>query len=67
MSTFNEFIAKTWPSQKRVDVLETSKIGKYYAVEDMSTTEDKEKFGSISMIDHSEKITKETQDPFTPV
>ena len=28
-----EFIAKTWPSQKWEDVLETSKIGKYYAVE----------------------------------
>jgi len=62
-----EFIAKTWPSQKWEDVLETSKIGKYYAVEDMLTTEDEEKFGSISMMDHFEKIAREGQDPFTPV
>lgn len=62
-----EFIAKTWPSQKWEDVLETSKIGKYYAVEDMLTTKDKEKFGSISMMDHFEKIAREGQDPFTPV
>lgn len=62
-----EFIAKTWPSQKWEDVLETSKIGKYYAVEDMLTTKDEEKFGSISMMDHFEKIAREGQDPFTPV
>mmetsp|Transcript_13830 Transcript_13830/g.30109 ORF Transcript_13830/g.30109 Transcript_13830/m.30109 type:complete len:256 (-) Transcript_13830:1010-1777(-) len=62
-----EFIAKNWPSQKWDDVLETSKIGKYYAVEDMLTTDDKEKFGSIGMMDHFEKIAAEGQDPFTPV
>lgn len=62
-----EFIAKTWPSQKWEDVLETSKIGKYYAVEDMLTTKDEEKFGRISMMDHFEKIAREGQDPFTPV
>lgn len=62
-----EFIAKTWPSQKWEDVLETSKIGKYYAVEDMLTTEESEKFGKISMMDHFEKIAREGQDPFTPV
>lgn len=62
-----EFIAKTWPSQKWEDALETAKIGKYYAVEDMLTMEEHEKFGSISMMDHFEKIAREGQDPFTPV
>jgi len=62
-----EYIAKTWPSQKWEDVLETSKIGKYYAVEDMLTTKEEEKFGKITMMDHFEKIANEGQDPFTPV
>eukprot|EP00580_Thalassiosira_gravida_P016502 CAMPEP_0201657578 /NCGR_PEP_ID=MMETSP0494-20130426/777_1 /ASSEMBLY_ACC=CAM_ASM_000839 /TAXON_ID=420259 /ORGANISM="Thalassiosira gravida, Strain GMp14c1" /LENGTH=511 /DNA_ID=CAMNT_0048134445 /DNA_START=260 /DNA_END=1795 /DNA_ORIENTATION=+ len=62
-----ECIAKTWPSQKWEDVLETSKIGKYYAVEDMLTIEEEEKFGKITMMDHFEKIANEGQDPFTPV
>jgi divinyl chlorophyllide a 8-vinyl-reductase len=62
-----EWIAKTFPSQKWEDVLETAKIGKYYAVEDMLTTEEEEKFGSIKMMDHFEKIAREGQDPFTPV
>ena len=51
-----EFIAKNFPSQKWEDVLETAKIGKYYAVEDMLTTVDAEKFGEKSMMDHFEKV-----------
>jgi len=62
-----EWIAKNFPSQKWEDVLETAKIGKYYAVEDMLTTEEEEKFGSIKMMDHFEKIARDGQDPFTPV
>ncbi len=62
-----ELFAKIWPSPKWKDVLETAKIGKYYAVEDMLTTEEEEQFGSISMMDHFERIAREGQDPFTPV
>ena len=62
-----EFIAKNFPSQKWEDALETAKIGKYYAVEDMLTVEEHEKYGKISMMDHFEKIAREGQDPFTPV
>jgi hypothetical protein len=36
-------------------------------VEDMLTTDEEEKFGSISMMDHFQKIAREGQDPFTPV
>ena len=47
--------------------METAKIGKYYAVEDMLTTEEYEKYGSIGMMDYFEKIASEGQDPFTSV
>ncbi len=62
-----ELFAKIWPSPKWKDVLETARIGKYYAVEDMLTTEEEEQFGSISMMDHFERIARDGQDPFTPV
>eukprot|EP00956_Cyclotella_meneghiniana_P005972 scaffold7802_cov71-Cyclotella_meneghiniana.AAC.7 len=62
-----EVIAKNFPSQKWEDVLETAKIGKYYAVEDMLTTNENEKFGKRKMMDHFEQIAREGQDPFTPV
>ena len=62
-----EWIARNFPSQKWEDVLETAKIGKYYAVEDMLTTNENEKFGRIRMMDHFEKIARDGQDPFTPV
>jgi divinyl chlorophyllide a 8-vinyl-reductase len=50
------WIAKNFPSQKWEDVLETAKIGKYYAVEDMLTTVEDEKFGRRKMMDHFEKV-----------
>jgi len=53
--------------QKWQDVLETAKIGKYYAVEDMLTTDPAEKFGTITMQEHYNKIATKGQDPFTPV
>ena len=43
------------------------KCKEYYAVEDMLTTDEEEKFGSISMMDHFQKIAREGQDPFTPM
>ena len=51
-----EWIAKKFPSQKWEDVLETAKIGKYYAVEDMLTTDEGEKFGKRKMMDHFEQV-----------
>jgi divinyl chlorophyllide a 8-vinyl-reductase len=49
------------------DALETAKIGKYYAVEDMLTTDPTEKYGTITVQDHFQKIATVGQDPFTPV
>lgn len=43
------------------------RIGKYYAVEDMLTTDPSEKYGTITMQEHYNKIAAEGQDKFTPV
>lgn len=51
-----EVIAKKFPSKKWEDALETAKIGKYYAVEDMLTTNENEKFGKRKMMDHFEQV-----------
>lgn len=48
-------------------IQQQQKCIEYYAVEDMLTTDEEEKFGSISMMDHFQKIAREGQDPFTPV
>ena len=49
------------------DAAELGRIGKYYAVEDMLTTEPSEKFGSITLREHYERIAVEGQeyDPYT--
>eukprot|EP00607_Mallomonas_marina_P007292 CAMPEP_0182418084 /NCGR_PEP_ID=MMETSP1167-20130531/2542_1 /TAXON_ID=2988 /ORGANISM="Mallomonas Sp, Strain CCMP3275" /LENGTH=324 /DNA_ID=CAMNT_0024592071 /DNA_START=246 /DNA_END=1220 /DNA_ORIENTATION=- len=50
-----------------VDAAELGRIGKYYAVEDMLTTDPAEKFGTITLRQHYERIAKEGQeyDPYT--
>jgi divinyl chlorophyllide a 8-vinyl-reductase len=49
------------------DAAELGRIGKYYAVEDMLTTKAEEKFGSITLRQHYERIAVEGQeyDPYT--
>jgi len=49
------------------DAAELGRIGKYYAVEDMLTTEPTEKFGTITLREHYERIAVEGQeyDPYT--
>ena len=49
------------------DAAELGRIGKYYAVEDMLTTEPDEKFGFTSLMEHYTKIAVEGQeyDPYT--
>ena len=49
------------------DAAELGRIGKYYAVEDMLTTDPDEKFGSTTLKEHYEKIAVEGQeyDPYT--
>lgn len=54
-------------SAKARDAAELARIGKYYAVEDMLTTEPSEKFGEITLRDHFRRIAEEGQeyDPYT--
>ena len=51
------------------DAAELGRIGKYYAVEDMLTTDSKEKFGTVTLRQHYERIAVEGQeyDPYTTV
>ncbi len=60
-------IGKVFPSFE--DAAELGRIGKYYAVEDMWTTETTERYGKISLKQHYERIKAEGQeyDPYTTI
>jgi divinyl chlorophyllide a 8-vinyl-reductase len=62
-----QFFADLTGSEKLEDAAETGRIGKYYAVEDMLTTKPEEKYGTISLQDHYNRIAVEGQeyDPYT--
>lgn len=62
-----QFFATVLESEALEDATETGRIGKYYAVEDMLTTEPSEKYGTITMQEHYNRIAANGQDPFTPV
>lgn len=60
-------LADFFNSEKLENAAELGRIGKYYAVEDMLTTEPDEKFGKITLQEHYNKIAVEGQeyDPYT--
>jgi len=62
-----QWLADTFNSEKLEDAAEFGRIGKYYAVEDMLTTEPDEKFGTMTLQEHYNKIAVEGQeyDPYT--
>lgn len=62
-----DFVINTLDFFGAEDAAELGRIGKYYAVEDMLTTEPSEKFGSITLREHYERIAVEGQeyDPYT--
>ncbi len=62
-----QWFADTFNSEAFEDAAETGRIGKYYAVEDMLTTDPSEKFGTITLQEHYDKIAVEGQeyDPYT--
>ena len=62
-----QLFATVLKSEKLEDAAEYGRIGKYYAVEDMLTTNPEEMYGKITMQDHYNKIANEGQDPFTPM
>jgi divinyl chlorophyllide a 8-vinyl-reductase len=62
-----QFFATLTKSEGLEDAAEYARIGKYYAVEDMLTTNPDEKYGTIKIQDHYNSIVSNGQDPFTPI
>ena len=62
-----QWVADTLKSEKFENAAELGRIGKYYAVEDMLTTDPSEKFGTMTLQEHYDKIAVEGQeyDPYT--
>lgn len=62
-----QWVADTFNSEAFENAAETGRIGKYYAVEDMLTVKEEEKFGTMTLMEHYEKIAVEGQeyDPYT--
>mgnify|MGYP000057409422 CR=1 FL=1 len=62
-----QWMADTFNNESLENAAETGRIGKYYAVEDMLTTEPDEKFGTITLQEHYDRIAVEGQeyDPYT--
>ena len=60
-------LADIFKSEQLENAAELGRIGKYYAVEDMLTTDPSEKFGTITLQEHYDKIAVEGQeyDPYT--
>ena len=62
-------VADTFKSEKLEDAAEFGRIGRYYALEDMLTTDPSEKYGRTTLRQHYERIAVEGQeyDPYTSV
>jgi divinyl chlorophyllide a 8-vinyl-reductase len=62
-----QFFADVTKNEKLNDMAETGRIGKYYAVEDMVTTLPNEKYGTITLQEHYNRIAIEGNDydPYT--
>lgn len=62
-----QWLADKSGSEALENAAETGRIGKYYAVEDMLTTDPSEKFGTMTLQEHYDKIAVEGQeyDPYT--
>lgn len=64
-----QWAADTFKSEKFEDAAEFGRIGRYYALVDMLTTEPSEKYGKTTLRQHYERIAVEGQeyDPYTSV
>ena len=64
-----QWAADTFKSEKLDDAVELGRIGKYYAIEDMLTTDPREKYGRTTLRQHYEYIAENGQeyDPYTTV
>ena len=61
--------ANLFKSEKLEDAAEFGRIGRYYAIEDMLTTDPADKYGKTTLREHYERIANEGQeyDPYTSV
>ena len=61
--------ANTFKSEKLEDAAEFGRIGRYYALEDMLTTDPADRYGKTTLREHYERIATEGQeyDPYTSV
>mmetsp|Transcript_8282 Transcript_8282/g.34109 ORF Transcript_8282/g.34109 Transcript_8282/m.34109 type:complete len:125 (+) Transcript_8282:1047-1421(+) len=64
-----DWLAGLLDSDKLRDAAEFARIGRYYAVEDMLTTRDSEKYGTVTLLEHYERVARDGQeyDPYTTV
>merc|ERR1712232_359621 len=58
-----------WAKAKLDDAAELGRIGKYYAIEDMLTTDESEKYGQTTLRQHYKYVAENGQeyDPYTSV
>ena len=56
-------------AQKLEDAAEFGRIGRYYALEDMLTTDPADRYGKTTLKEHYERVAEEGQeyDPYTSV
>ena len=66
---FSQWAATTFKSEQLEDAAEFGRIGRYYALEDMLTTDPADKYGKTTLREHYERIAVEGQeyDPYTSV
>jgi divinyl chlorophyllide a 8-vinyl-reductase len=59
--------ANLFKSEQLEDAAEFGRIGRYYAIEDMLTTDPAERYGRTKLREHYERIANEGQDydPYT--
>jgi len=64
-----QWLADTFKAEKLEEAAEFGRIGRYYALEDMLTTDSGDKYGTTTLREHYERISKEGQeyDPYTSV
>jgi len=62
-----QWAANTFKSEQLEDAAEFGRIGRYYAIEDMLTTDPAERYGRTTLREHYARIAKEGQDydPYT--
>jgi len=66
---FLQGAADLFKSEKLEEAAEFARIGRYYAIEDMLTTDPSERYGKTTLREHYERIAVEGQeyDPYTSV